>query len=252
MRRPVALVTGVGRRAGIAAGIVARLASDGWDIAMTYWSAYDERMPWGVQPDDVALIAATARELGASVLPLEFDLADPSVPERLFGAVTAELGEVSALVLSHSESVDSGIMDTTIESFDRHMAINARGSLQLIQEFARQFRDPPNGRLVALTSYATRHNVPYGASKGALDRIVIAAAVELAPLGITANVINPGPIDTGWMTPDIAVELAERTPMLRLGTPRDTASLVSFLLSEDGGWLNGQLLNSDGGLSAAF
>ena len=69
------------------------------------------------------------------------------------------------------------------------------------------------GWIVALTSDHAVHNVPYGASKGALDRVVVAAAVELASRGIRANVINPGPIDTGWMTPEIrAAGLAQTRP----------------------------------------
>jgi 3-oxoacyl-[acyl-carrier protein] reductase len=76
---------------------------------------------------------------------------------------------------------------------------------------------------------------------------VQAAAVELAPQGITANLINPGPIDTGWMTPGLAAELAAETALGRLGTPQDTADLVAFLLSPAGGWINGQLLHSNGG-----
>ena len=89
--------------------------------------------------------------------------------------------------------------------------------------------------------------MPYGASKAALDRIVIAAATEFADLGITANVVNPGPNDTGWM--DERIEGAVRRSNLqgRIGTPADTANLVSFLLSEEGGWINAQLLQSDGG-----
>lgn len=100
---------------------------------------------------------------------------------------------------------------------------------------------------MALTSDHTAHNLPYGASKGALDRIVLAAANELQHLGITCNLINPGPIDTGWMAPDLAHSIREETALGRLGTPNDTAHLVSFLLSERGGWINGQLLHSNGG-----
>jgi 3-oxoacyl-[acyl-carrier protein] reductase len=71
--------------------------------------------------------------------------------------------------------------------------------------------------------------------------------VELAHLGITANLINPGPIDTGWMTPELAESLRAETALGRLGTPQDTADLVAFLLSPSGGWINGQLLHSNGG-----
>jgi 3-oxoacyl-[acyl-carrier protein] reductase len=100
---------------------------------------------------------------------------------------------------------------------------------------------------VALTSDHATHNLPYGASKGALDRIVVAAAVELASRGIRANVINPGPIDTGWMTPQIREAGVVQTPAGRLGTPADTADLVRFLMSDAGGWITGQVLYSNGG-----
>ncbi|MFT3887093.1 MAG: SDR family oxidoreductase [Arachnia sp.] len=89
--------------------------------------------------------------------------------------------------------------------------------------------------------------VPYGASKGALDRIVTAAAVELGPAGLRANVINPGPIDTGWMTDEIRESGIRATPAGRLGTPSDTADLVRFLLSPQGAWITGQVLYSSGG-----
>ena len=159
------------------------------------------------------------------------------------------LGPIQALVASHAYSVDSGLLDTSVEAFDRHFAVNTRGSWLLIRAFAEQFPAEAAGlgRIVALTSDHTAHNLPYGASKGALDRIVIAAAVELAHLGITSNLINPGPIDTCWMTPDLAEALAAETALGRLGRPQDTADLVAFLLSVSGGWINGQLLHSNGG-----
>jgi 3-oxoacyl-[acyl-carrier protein] reductase len=76
---------------------------------------------------------------------------------------------------------------------------------------------------------------------------VIAAAHELAGLGVTANVINPGAIDTGWMDDGTRVAVRRDSLQDRLGTPSDTAELVSFLVSERGRWINAQLLHSDGG-----
>ncbi len=104
-------------------------------------------------------------------------------------------------------------------------------------------------RIIALTSDHTVGNLPYGASKAALDRITLAAAFELAHLGVRANVINPGPIDTGWMSDAIRTAGATQTPLGRLGTPADTADLVTFLCSTQGGWITGQLLNSNGGFA---
>lgn len=162
--------------------------------------------------------------------------------------------DLTALVLSHTESVDSSILDTSVASWDRHYAVNARASWLLIKAFAEQLpeqvRADRAGRIVALTSDHTAHNLPYGSSKGALDRVVIAAAIELADRGISANSLNPGPIDTGWMDDELRDLLTQQTPAGRLGTPQDTADLVGFLLSPAGGWITGQLLHSNGGFAA--
>jgi 3-oxoacyl-[acyl-carrier protein] reductase len=152
------------------------------------------------------------------------------------------------MVMCHAESVDSDIMTTTVESFDRHVAVNARASWLLIRAFTRQFPAGGAGRIVALTSDHTAFNLPYGASKGALDRIVGAAATELAGLGITANVVNPGANDTGWIDDEVRAAVLRRNLQPRVGTPADTANLVSFLLSDEGGWINAQVLHSDGGV----
>jgi 3-oxoacyl-[acyl-carrier protein] reductase len=247
--RPIALVTGAGRRLGIATATARRLAEAGWDVAFTHFEPYDARMAWGPDTGATQELADQLTRAGARVHPIEADFEDPSAPRQVFAQVIHRLGPVSALVLGHCESVDSGLMDTSIESFDRHFAVNTRASWLLIREFASQFSGTPgSGRIVALTSDATVGNVPYGASKGALDRIVIAAAKELAGLGVTANCVNPGPTDNGWMTEQQKVGLTNATPLGRLGQPRDAANLIAFLCSPDGGWINGQLLHSDGGL----
>lgn len=220
---PLALVTGAARANSIAAGIVPRLVADGWDVA-------------------------TSDLRGADY---DCDLADPDAPERLVETVRRDRGPLTALVLSHAHDVETGVLDTSAESFDRHVAVNARASLLLIAAFARQV-PAEGGVIVALTSDATTGNLPYGASKGALDRIVIAAANELGPSGISANVVNPGPIDTGWISPELHVELERRHPLGRLGTPRDIAGVVAFLVSPEGRWISGQLLHADGAFSARY
>ena len=249
----VALVTGVGRRRGIGAGLAVGLARDGWDLALGYWSPYDDRLGYERSPDDPEGVADECRARGSQVVLLPGDLADAEVPGRLVASAVERLGPLSALVMSHCESVDSAILTTSVDSWDRHFDVNARATWLLIKAFAEQLRDDPapatevRGRIVALTSDHTAHNMPYGASKGALDRIVVAAAVELADHGVRANVINPGPIDTGWMTDEIRAMGVADTPAGRLGTPADTADLVRFLLSDQGSWINGQVLYSNGG-----
>lgn len=248
--RPLALITGVGRTIGIGAGIARRLAASGWDIAFTYWTPYDDRMSWGSEPGATEAISRSLAEHGASTTAIEADLADPDTPARVFDKVEQQMGGVTALVMSHCESVDSGLLDTTVESFDRHFAVNARATWLLIREFGRRFAaERGTGRIVSLTSDHTVGNLPYGASKGALDRITLAAAHELAHLGVTANAINPGPVDTGWMPEEVREHCLRSTPLGRLGTPQDTAHLVDFLCSREGEWINGQLLMSNGGIA---
>ncbi|WP_137121774.1 SDR family oxidoreductase [Segeticoccus rhizosphaerae] len=182
--RPIALVTGVGRTAGIGAAVALRLASDGWDVATTYWAAYDDRMPWGRQVADVDEVGAALRDNGARSLSVSADFERPEAPAEVFDQVERDLGPVTALVMCHCESVDSSLLDTSVESFDRH------------------------------------------------------------------NVVNPGPVDTGWMSDELREQIAAAQPRGRGGRPSDTAALVSFLCSSEGEWINGQLLHSDGGLHA--
>lgn len=248
MTSRVACITGVGRKNGIGRAVALRLAEDGWDIAFSYWSPYEERMSLGGAPTDPADIAQEIAATGRRVLAVEADLEDPAGAALLVERASAELGAASALVLSHSESVDSSILTTSIESFDRHFAVNTRAAWLLIAAFARQV-PADGGSIVALTSDHVVDNLPYGASKGALDRIVIAAARELGHLGISSNALNPGPVDTGWMTDEIREAGTARQPTGRLGTPSDVAKIVSFLVSPEGRWVSGQLLTSDGGFS---
>ena len=98
--------------------------------------------------------------------------------------------------MSHCESVDLGLLDTIAESLDRHYAVNVRASFLMLAAFARQL-PPDGGAVIALTSDHTVGNLPYGATKAALDRMVLAAAHELGDRGLRANVINPGPARRG-------------------------------------------------------
>ena len=251
----VAVVTGVGRRRSIGARLAVGLAQDGWDLALSYWRPYDDRVGFDRSIDDPESIAEECRSLGASVVLVPADLSDPAVPADLFEAARA-LGPATGLVMSHCESVDSSILTTDLASWDRHFAVNARATWLLVKSFAEQLATVTEpgavgGRIVALTSDHTVHNLPYGASKGALDRIVTAAAVELADRGVRANVINPGPIDTGWMDDATRTWCTEATPAGRLGSADDTADLVRFLFSDQGSWMNGQTLFSNGGFGVS-
>ena len=192
---PAALITGVGRRRGIGAGLAAGLAADGWDLALNYWRPYDERVGLEAGPDDPQALADELRGRGARIELLPGDLADPDEASRVVDGAASRLGQLDALVLSHCKSVDSGVLTTTIDSFDRHYTVNVRASWLLIVAFVRQL-PPTGGAVVALTSDHTVDNLPYGATKAALDRLVLAAAHELGDRGLRANIVNPGPVDT--------------------------------------------------------
>src|SRR5690625_1829071 len=220
---PLALITGTARDNSIAAGIVPRLQKDGWRVITSDLSSGD----------------------------YPCDLSSPTAPVDLVREVNATHGPISALILSHAHGVESGIFDTSVESFDTHIAVNVRASLLMISEFARQ-ADDAGGVILAMTNDHVTGNLPYGASKGALDRIVISAARELGPKNISANVLNPGPIDTGWMDETTRADLGAAHPLGRLGTPTDIADFVSYLLSPAGRWISGQLLHADGAFSARF
>ncbi|MHA7153945.1 SDR family oxidoreductase [Arthrobacter sp. TMN-50] len=250
MARKAALITGVGRTVGLGAGIARRLAVDGWDLALSYWHPYDQRVNGTTNPaSELQDLIPELEAIGSRVVALPGDLEDPKTPGALVAAARMELGTLSGLVLSHCEGVDSGLLTTSVKSFDRHFAVNVRASWQLINAFALQCNDN-GGAIVALTSDHTVNNLPYGSSKGALDRIVLAAARELGDRNISSNALNPGPVDTGWMTDEVRHTLTQRQPTGRLGTPADIAGVIAFLLSRDGRWINGQLVKADGGFSA--
>ncbi len=247
--RPAALVTGVSRKVGIGAAIASRLAKSGWNIAATYWRPYDEQTGISADSGDIEKILAELHSRGAKTAAIEADLSQMDTAERIFDAAEQNLGPVSALIINHCHCVESDILSTSPESFDRHFAVNARGTWLLIREFGRRFSGKSgSGRIISITSDHTAGNLPYGASKGAMDRIVLAAAWEFRSMGITANVINPGATDTEWMSDELKREVKKSTLRNRIGIPGDCANLVGFLCSKEGGWINAQLLYSDGGL----
>ncbi len=240
------LVTGASRRIGIGAEVVRVLASAGWNVFTTWWTPYDASMRWGSDPGEVEELLGVTGACG-----IEADLADPGAPSAIFDAAERSVGPVRALVNVHTYDPGGGIFDIDGPELDRHLSVNVRSTYLLCRELAQRHRPEHGpGRIVNfLSGPPLVGSVAYATSKGAVHWMTMSIAGELAPRGITVNAINPGPTDTGWMTPELFERLSRMNPIGRISNPRDAANLVRFLLSEEGGWLTGQFLQSDGGFS---
>jgi len=147
---------------------------------------------------------------------------------------------------------DRTIPTITTESHDRHFAVNSRAVALMMAEFTRrhiQLR-AKWGRIVNVSTDGAScfpSEISYGASKHALESYSRAAAVELGPYGITVNVVSPGPVQTGYITPELEEKLTAEIPLRRVGQPNDIADVIVFLASEQARWITGQLLYVGGG-----
>ena len=92
-----------------------------------------------------------------------------------------------------------------------------------------------------------RGEISYGASKAALESYSRAAALELGRYGITVNIISPGPVQTGWIAPELEAPIAAETPLGRAGQPEDIADVIVFLASHQARWVSGQMISVSGG-----
>ena len=211
------------------------------------------------------------RQSGAEAQGLEGDLADPALAPRLFDAAEAAFGPVQILVNNAAYweadtfvTGDRPLPNEAVElwtsrpqtisagTIDRIFAVNTRAAALLMAEFARRHvaRDADWGRIVNIStagSYTFPSEVSYGAGKLALEGYTRSAAVELGQFGITVNAILPGPVQTGWITPELEQAILPTIPIGRIGTPEDIANAVLFLASEQAGWVSGQRIFVGGG-----
>jgi 3-oxoacyl-[acyl-carrier protein] reductase len=152
------------------------------------------------------------------------------------------------LVVNHARSGLGRLDELTAAEIDAFLHENVRAALLLVKEFAAQF-EATRGRVVLLTSGAHKEPMPqevaYAVSKGALAVATATLADELADRGITVNCVNPGPTDTGWGLAQR--DPAPRMPAGRWGEPDDAARLICWLCSDEGRWITGQVLDSEGG-----
>ncbi|MCL4145253.1 UNVERIFIED_CONTAM: hypothetical protein GTU68_063695 [Idotea baltica] len=207
-------------------------------------------MPWGIQSDEPELIEKTLTEYGIKVFRKEVDLSQSDSWKHLFDELETHLGKVTILVNNATHSTASTPETLTAQILDDHYAVNVRASLMLSMEFAKRFSGK-NGRIINLSSGQFQrpmlNEIAYAVTKGGVDAITVTLAAELGAQGITVNAVNPGPTDTGWMTPELEAQLKPRFPTQRIGQPEDAARLVGFLASEEAGWVTGQIIHSEGG-----
>ena len=244
----VVVITGVSRDGGIGAALARRFAAEGARLFLTGWAPHDAEQPYGEDPGGGESVA---RELpGAEFAAV--DLSDPDAPRQVLEAARTALGRVDVLVANHARSARQTLAELTAEELDRSFAVNARATLLLAKEFAAQAES--GGRIVLFTSGqyhgAMPEELPYIASKAAVQQLTASLAVELAPRGITVNCVNPGPNDTGYAFGEAHSRVEEAMPGGRWGRPDDVAKLVTWLCTDDAEWVTGQTIASDGGWSA--
>jgi 3-oxoacyl-[acyl-carrier protein] reductase len=197
-------------------------------------------------------VTAAQGDPEASVHAIELDLAVPGAPDQIISAATAAYGHLDILVCNHARSGGDGPLGSlTAAMLDAHWAVNTRSVILLAQAFAAQHDGRPGGRIVFMTSGQELGPMPdevaYAASKGALASITPTLADQLADRGITLNTVNPGPVDTGYAPPEAHERVRRHFPAQRWGAPDDPARLIAWLVTDDAGWITGQVINTEGG-----
>jgi 3-oxoacyl-[acyl-carrier protein] reductase len=275
----VALITGANH--GIGAATARTLAAQGLHVFITYFrdaTPYSpealqqarhagiggDRLYRAMQQQPADELLGQIRAHGGVAMAHEADLADPATIPVLYDLCEARLGSVDVLVNNHTYCVletfdpalttsqESPISLPTAATIDAHFAINARACALMMAEYLRRHlqRSATWGRIINVsTDAAHAHvaNISYAASKHAIESYSRSAAAEMGKYGITVNIVAPGPIQTGYITPEFEVEIAAGTPLGRVGQPEDVADVIAFLASEQARWLTGQLLYAGGG-----
>ncbi|WP_114257302.1 SDR family oxidoreductase [Streptomyces sp. Go-475] len=256
LRGRTALVTGASRRAGIGHAVARRLAAYGASVYLHHHVPHDADQPWGAdRPEDVlASVRDALGDPGARVVAGPGDLADPAVPAELVARAADALGgRLDILVANHAQSGFDGTLDEIDATMlDRHWAVDTRSVVLLIQAHARLRPAGPGGRVVMMTSgqdiaSGMPGEMAYALQKGALASITRSLSTALAEQGITVNTVNPGPVDTDYLTGADYEAVAAGFPSGRWGMPDDPARLIAWLATDEAGWITGEVINSEGG-----
>jgi 3-oxoacyl-[acyl-carrier protein] reductase len=240
-RTRVALVTG--GTGGMGRVIAARLAADGFDVAVAHTGEID-------------LADATVSEIkqhGRSGAAFAADIADEQEASALFGAVEDRFGGLDVVVHTAGINRPAAVADLDLGELDAILRVNVRGTFVVDQQAARRVRD--GGSIVNVSTSMVRVAPPmlsaYTASKAAVDALTRILAKEVRGRDITVNAVAPGPTATPAFLASTPAEeqeqLAAVPPLGRLGRPDDIAGVVSFLAGPAGRWVNGQVVYANGG-----
>jgi len=253
LQRPLAgktaLVTGGGR--GIGRAICQRLASQGALVAVHYRS--DKK-----SADEVVASISAA---GGQAFALNAEMASVASIDEMLGRLDRELiartGSANFDILVNNAGVapPGTIEQTTEDMFDEVIAVNLKGPFFLTQRAIPRLRD--GGRVINISSTASLRGRPalaiYGPSKAAVNLFTLAMANHLGSRGITVNAIAPGVVDTdinaGYLAdnPNLYADISKRLALGRVGQPKDLASIVGFISSDEASWITGQVIFVDGG-----
>jgi len=237
----VAIITGAGR--GIGAAVAERLARDGFLVVVNYPS----------EPGPAEALVRKIQSTGGRAMAARADISDPAAVRGLFDLVEKEHGRVDVLVNNAGVMRTGPLAQVDDQTFDQVVSVNLKGTFNTLREAANRMQ--PGGRIINFSSSVTSIRQPgyavYGASKAAVEVLTTILSKELGARGISVNAVAPGPTATELLKnsrPEIVDHVIKQTPLGRLGTPEDVASVVSFLAGPDGGWVDGQTLRVNGGV----
>lgn len=243
--RRVAIVTGGTR--GIGGSIALRLANSGVDLVLGYLQDSSSAD---------ALVASIEKTTAVRAVAVGGDIARADTVDALFAMAKLEFGGVDIVIgcAGAHASRPSHLADADDADLCHVIDVNFLGTCRLLRAAARHIR--PGGRVLAFSSSAIAMSVPgqavYNASKAAVEVLVRQLAREVAGRDVTVNAVAPGPTGTAMFMrgrgPKDFEELAQQVPLGRIGRPEDIADLVDFLVGPAGGWINGQVVRSNGGI----
>ena len=242
-----ALVTGSNR--GIGRAVAERLARDGFDVCVNCSSEAS-------LPSAQELADQLEREYGVRAVAVAANVADPAAASALVDAAMEAFGRLDVLVNNAGITRDGLLARMKDEDFDAVLDVNLKGTFNCCRAAAQRMMKQRYGRIVNMSSIVgvagNAGQANYAASKAGVIGLTKAVAKELAGRNITANAVAPGFIETD-MTDALSdkqrAAITERIASKRLGAPEDVAALVSFLASEEAGYVTGQVVCVDGGMS---